>query len=135
MNTNNYIDFYEKIKLYIKINKIIIINYMDWYEIEYIYPKSYQRFIDIMFPNVGILSISILKNFDIKKLYYFFDKEGYYLILELNNNDNWSYVVKKDNWILSGDNETKKTREEIEIIGFNYCFKQMEMTINCKEKV
>lgn len=127
--------FFENFVLYIKLKKNIIINYMDWYEIEYVYPKSYERFVNTMFPNVGVISISLLNNFDIKKLYNFFDKEGYFLILELNNNNNWTYIVKKDNWILGGGNETRKTREEIEIIGFNYCFKQLETNINCKQKV
>lgn len=88
-----------------------------------------------MFPNVGVVSISILKNFDIKKLYNFFDKEGFYLILELNQNKNWSFLLRKDNWIIGNQHETKKTRDEIEIVGFNYCFKQLEENLNSKLKV
>lgn len=108
---------------------------MDWYEIEYLYPKSYKKFVDTMFPNVGVVSISILKNFDIKKLYSFFDKEGFFLILELNQNQNWSFLLRKDNWVIGNHCETKKTREEIEIVGFNYCFKQLEESLNSKLKV
>lgn len=108
---------------------------MDWYEIEYLYPNSYKRFVETMYPNMGIISISVLKNFNIKNLYNFFDKQGIYLILELNSINTWSFIIKKDNWILNHGYETKYNREEIENIGFYYCFKQLEEIINCKMNV
>ena len=49
---------------------------MDWYSIEYLYPSSFKKFTNVMFPNVGVLSLSTLEFYDTKKLYYFFDKEG-----------------------------------------------------------
>ena len=57
-------------------NIFLIIKHMDWYVIEYLYPISFQRFKDTMFPNVGIISLSTLGLYDTKKLYQFFDKEG-----------------------------------------------------------
>ena len=51
---------------------------IDWYTIEYLYPESFKRFTNTMFPNMGVLSISSLEGYDIKKLYHFFDKEGIY---------------------------------------------------------
>jgi hypothetical protein len=108
---------------------------MDWYIIEYLYPKSFNKFIETMFPNIGVVSVSTLKNFDLKKLYSFFDKQGIYLILEINHLNDWNFVVKKDNWILSDISITAKSREEIEEEGFTYCFKKLEENINYKEKV
>jgi len=40
---------------------------MDWYSIEFLYPNSYRDFIESMFPNVGIISVSTLYYFDTKK--------------------------------------------------------------------
>jgi hypothetical protein len=108
---------------------------MDWYIIEYLYPKSFNVFIETMFPNIGMVSISTLKNFDIKKLYSFFDKQGIYLILEINHLNLWNFVIKKDNWVLSDGTFTARTREEIEEEGFMHCFKKLEENINYKQKV
>ena len=47
----------------------------DWYTIKYLFPNAFNKFAEVMFPNVGIESISTLEYFDIKKLYHFFDKE------------------------------------------------------------
>jgi hypothetical protein len=106
---------------------------MDWYVIEYLYPNSFKKFVETMYPSMGLISISVLKNFDTKKLYYFFDKQGYYLILEINHLNQWSFTLKKDKWVICDNNELKNSREEIEEIGFHYCFKQMENNINCNK--
>ena len=52
---------------------------LDWYTINYLYPKSFERFSNVMFPNVGVVSLWTLEFYDTKKLYQFFDKEGVYL--------------------------------------------------------
>jgi len=104
---------------------------MDWYIIEYLYPNSFKLFIDTMFPSTGILSISVLKNYDIKKLYNFFDKQEIYLILELHCSNRWNYGIQVNNWYISSD-VFEKTREDIEAEGFTYCFKKLEEKI-CKK--
>lgn len=108
---------------------------MDWYIIEYLYPESYKLFIKTMYPNTGLISLSLLKNFDIKKLYSFFDKQEIYLILELYGTNQWNYIIKKNNTFLSDNSLTKNTREEIESDGFMQCFKHLEFVINNKQKV
>lgn len=102
---------------------------MDWYIIEYLYPKSYKKFISTMFPNIGIISTHSLLYFDIKKLYSFFDKEKIYLIIEMDNN-RWSFILKINNWIISPCNYNKLTRESVEDDGFYYCFEQLEKKLN-----
>ena len=42
---------------------------MDWYIVQYLYPKAFKRFTDVMFPNVGVISLSTLEFYDVKKLY------------------------------------------------------------------
>lgn len=108
---------------------------MDWYIIEYLYPNSYKKFVDNMFPNTGVLCISTLNNYDIRKLYTFFDNQGYFLILELDINKNWTYSLNCNGWIITQYEQPKKSREQIEIDGFTYCFKQMEEHINQIQKV
>ena len=44
---------------------------MDWYSIEYLFPKAFKRFAEVMFPNVGLLSLNTLEFYDTKKLYQF----------------------------------------------------------------
>ena len=39
---------------------------IDWYSIEYLYPSSFKKFTNIMFPNVGVLSLSTLEFYDTK---------------------------------------------------------------------
>ena len=61
---------------------------IDWYSVEYLYPSSFKEFTNVMFPNVGVLSLSTLEFYDVKKLYYFFDKEGvrsHFIILQLRS--------------------------------------------------
>ena len=65
-----------------KIKKIFyFIIMLDWYTIKYLYPSAFTRFSEVMFPNIGVESISTLDLYDIKKLYHFFDKEGIFLII------------------------------------------------------
>ena len=66
---------------------------MDWYVIEYLYPKAFKKFTDTMFPNVGILSLSTLMLYDVKKLYQFFDKQGVYLNVEFLLPNQWLFSV------------------------------------------
>lgn len=97
---------------------------MDWHKIESTYPESFKEFISSMFPNVGLLSISTLNYFDIKKLYKFFDNKGIYLTIEMYNRNMWGYSISLDNGIVIGlTNEGKKNREDVEMEGFIECFK------------
>lgn len=106
---------------------------MDWYEIGYLYPKSYKKFVETMFPNIGIISVSILKYFDLKKLYQFFDNEGIYLNIEMITLNNWTYTINVNgNMITSSDLYYRFTREEIENDGFYECFKILDKKINYK---
>lgn len=100
---------------------------IDWYDIEYLYPESFNRFIGIMFPNVGVVSTSILKHFDVKKLYYFFDKEGVYLTVEKCCPHIWVYGISTDKGTAFGNGSSNgSTREEIEMDGFIECFRVLE---------
>jgi hypothetical protein len=99
---------------------------MEWYSINYLYPKSFKRFCDVMFPNVGIVSISTLKYYDIKKLYYFFDSEGVYLFVERLEKSMWNYNISLHNGICFGLGNSRKNREEIEVDGFYECFRILD---------
>ena len=100
---------------------------MDWYIIEYLYPRAFKRFSESMFPNVGVLSISTLNLYDNKKLFKFFDKQGVYLTVERLSKEQWLYTISLKNGIVYGPvQESKATREEIEIDGFNECFKTLD---------
>jgi hypothetical protein len=104
---------------------------MDWYCINFLYPSAFNRFGEVMFPNVGILSISTLEYYDVKKLYRFFDKEGIYLTIEMYNPHQWVCNISLANGVVIGTkNESKKTREEIEIDGFFECFKLLDKKLN-----
>lgn len=104
---------------------------MDWYVIEYLYPESFKRFTEVMFPNIGILSISTLVFYDIKKLYQFFDENGIYLITEMYLTTKWGYTISLRNGTVFGQCQSKSTREEIEEIGFLECFKLLDKKIRC----
>ena len=104
---------------------------IDWYSIEYLYPNSFKRFIGVMFPNVGILSISTLECYDTKKLYYFFDKEGVYLTIEMYNPSQWVFSISLSNGIVFGPTQdSKTTRNEVEYDGFIECFRILDKLIN-----
>lgn len=103
--------------------------YMDWYEIEYLYPKGFERFKEVMFPHTGLISLTTLEFFDTKKLYHFFDKEHIYLIVEFLKPDQWIYTITTNDIVL-GPGEFQKTRENCELIGFNDCFKILDKKLN-----
>ncbi len=100
---------------------------LDWYSVEYLYPKAFKRFNDIMFPNVGVLSISTIGGYDLKKLYRFFDKEGIYLTVEMYNPKQWVFTISLNNGIVFVPTQSsKENREEIEKDGFFECFRILE---------
>jgi hypothetical protein len=103
---------------------------IDWYIIQYLYPESYKMFVDRMFPNVGIISVSILDYYDIKKLYGFFDNEGIFLNLEMYCKDHWGFTISLHNGspVCQGHN-SGANREEIECDGFVECFRILEKII------
>lgn len=123
----NYVIFYEKWNISFK-NRII--NNMKWREIEESYPDSYNRFVECMFPNLGVISVSTLEYFDIKKLYKFFDDQGVFLIIEMYRPKQWQFLVSFDNGIVfTPKSESKKSRQEIEIEGFIECFRLLDKII------
>jgi len=104
-----------------------IIKSMDWYTIEFLYPIAFKRFKERMFPNLGIISISSLYFYDIKKLYYFFDKEGVYLTTEICKPSQWIFSVSLSNGVVFGLGDcSKQNREDIEVEGFYECFKILD---------
>jgi hypothetical protein len=104
---------------------------LDWYTIKYLYPSAFGRFSEVMFPNIGVESVSTLELFDIKKLYHFFDKEGIFLIIEMYSKTNWDYCISLSNGFSFGPSkETKRTREEIECDGFIECFRFLDKKIS-----
>lgn len=108
---------------------------MDWYVIQHLYPKAYEHFVNKMFPNTGIISNSILKFFDIRKLYSFFDKEEIYLTIEMYNPYQWVFSICNNYSVTFGPfNGSKESRLEIEIEGFTCCFQTLEKKITDKKK-
>jgi hypothetical protein len=106
---------------------------MDWYVIEYLYPKSFGEFTNTMFPNVGVISISTLGLYDSKKLYQFFDKSGVYLTIEMYNPNQWVFSVSLKNGIVFGPTQDSlSTREECESEGFVECFKILDKILKDK---
>lgn len=100
---------------------------MDWYVIQYLYPTALNRFCNTMFPNVGVPCVSVLEFYDIKKLYYFFDKQGIYLTVEMITRDMWVYTMSLENGkVISPCQDSKKRREDIEVEGFYECFQLLE---------
>jgi len=106
---------------------------IDWYSIEYLYPSSFKKFTSTMFPNVGVLSLSTLEFYDTKKLYYFFDKEGVYLTIEMYNPHQWVFSISLSNGVVFGPTQdSKTTRSEVEYDGFNECFRILDKLIRDK---
>lgn len=104
-----------------------IIKNMDWYTIEFLYPIAFKRFKERMFPNLGIISLSSLCLYDIKKLYYFFDKEGVYLTTEMYKPSQWVFSISMSCGIVFGiGGSSKPNREDIETDGFYECFKILD---------
>jgi len=105
----------------------IITSMIDWYTIEYLYPRAYKKFITVMFPNVGVISTSTLNLYDQKKLYRFFDQEGIYLNIEMYNPNQWVYSISFHNGtVIAPSQFSKITREETECDGFIECFRMLE---------
>ncbi len=104
---------------------------MEWYIIEYLYPSAYKLFTDKMFPNIGLLSTTLLKNYDLKKLYNFFDGQGIYLNVEIILPQQWCYhISRKDNYYVKTGNKNFQTRESCEVDGFTNCFLLLDKKIN-----
>jgi hypothetical protein len=100
---------------------------IDWYEIEYLYPKALESFSKMMFPNVGLPCLSVLCYYDIKKLYRFFDKNGIYLTVEMITKNSWVYSISLiEGKILFPCQDPKSSRELIEVEGFYECFKLLD---------
>jgi hypothetical protein len=92
-----------------------------------LYPAAFNKFVEVMFPNTGIESLSTLGVYDFKKLYSFFDKEGIYLIIEMHSKQTWDYCISLSNgFAFAGSTDAKKTREESEIDGFFECFRFLD---------
>ena len=103
---------------------------MDWYVINYLYPKAFERFAELMFPNVGVISLSTLKFYDARKLYQFFDKEGVYMTTEMYNPNQWVFTVSLHNGIVFGPMQcSRQNRDECELDGFVECFKILDKLI------
>lgn len=121
--------FFIKSHLFIQlmIDICYIMLMFDWYCIEFLYPKAFKRFNDVMFPNIGVLSISTITTYDLKKLYRFFDKEGVFLTIEMYNPKQWLFSISLNNGIVFGPTQSsKETREECESDGFLECFRILE---------
>lgn len=100
---------------------------MEWQFIKENYPKSFQTFVNRMFPNIGVLSLYTLNFFDNKKLYKFFDEQGVYLNVERCGPNVWVFTISLNNGCVIGSGDgSKSNREEIEKEGFKDCFKTLE---------
>jgi hypothetical protein len=82
-----------------------------------------------MFPNTGIVSLTVLNNYDLKKLYHFFDKEKVYLIVEKLKQNQWVYTITTNDVVL-GPGNFQNSREKIEEEGFLDCFRVLENILN-----
>lgn len=103
---------------------------IDWRNIEIKYPNALNVFANVMFPNIGIPCISILKYYDLKSLYRFFEKQGILLNVEMITKDSWLYTITMiDGKVFLSCDEFKTTRDLVEIDGFNECFKLLEKKI------
>jgi hypothetical protein len=130
VNNDNYIVFIENQNFFVIIKCMI-----DWYTVQYLYPKAFERFSNIMFPNVGVLSLSTLEYYDTKKLYHFFDKEGVYLTIEMYNPHQWVFSISLSNGIVFGPTqESKPTRTQTEYDGFIECFRILDKILNDRIK-
>jgi len=100
---------------------------MDWYFIKNNCPKSFEKFIENMFPNVGVPCVTSLNLFDDRKLYKFFDDNGVFLNIEMYSKNQWVFTISLNNGCVIGNGiNSKPTREEIEVEGFKECFKILE---------
>jgi serine/threonine-protein kinase RIO1 len=87
-----------------------------------------------MFPNVGVLSVSILLTYDIKNLYMFFDNNGVHLNIEKISKNIWGYNISLNNGTVFGFGATKNVdRKTVETDGFTECFRILEKKLNKKQ--
>lgn len=106
---------------------------MDWYVVEYLYPDAFEEFKNKMFPNMGVLSLSTIECYDVKKLFGFFDREGIYLNIEMFTTHHWGFTILLHGGIvLCPPQEHRKNRESIECDGFMECFRMLQLKINNK---
>jgi len=97
---------------------------LNWKKIKIVYPLSYDRFVGVMFPYMGVLGLSTLHLFEVKKLYYFFDKEKIYLTVERFGTNQWLYIITLgDGSVVCPKQSLRNSREEIELDGFMECFR------------
>lgn len=97
---------------------------LNWRKIKEVYPRSYEKFVETMFPYVGVIGTSTLYLFDSKKLYYFFDKNGIYLTIERIGPNQWLYTISLSNGnVICPKQSSRESREEVELDGFLECFK------------
>ena len=107
---------------------------INWRKIQDECPLSYRRFSEVMFPSIGVLGLSTLYLFDPKKLFGFFDKEKIFLTIDRFGYNQWVFTITlTDGRVLCPHQESRNTREEIEIDGFMECFRIMEQTYHVKD--
>jgi len=103
---------------------------LNWKKIKNTYPTSFEKFVDTMFPYVGVLSVSTLDLFESKRLYYFFDKYNIYLTIERIGHNQWLYTISLgDGSVVCPRQSSMQTRDEVEIEGFTECFKILDKSI------
>lgn len=108
---------------------------MDWNKIQEQYPNGLKELNKTMFPNIGMVSISMYNHLDIKKLYNFFDKKGIFLTVEMLTKNSWVFMISLSNGVvISPQQESKPNRELSELNGFYECFKILEKKINKKSR-
>jgi hypothetical protein len=99
---------------------------LNWRKIKEVYPRSYGKFVETMFPYVGVIGFTSLSLFEVKKLYYFFDKNGIYLTIERIGPSQWLYTISlNDGSVLCPKQSSKQTREDVELDGFMECFRTL----------
>lgn len=97
---------------------------LNWRKIKEDCPRSYDKFVETMFPYVGVMGTSTLHLFETKKLYYFFDKNGIYLTIERIGPNQWLYTISLFNGkVVCPQQSSRESRDEVEIDGFTECFK------------
>lgn len=103
---------------------------LNWKKIKVLFPHSYNRFVDVMFPYVGVIGLSTLYLFEVNKLYYFFDKEKIYLTVERFGVNQWLFIISLgDGGVVCPKQSSRNSREEIELDGFMECFKILNKQI------
>jgi hypothetical protein len=108
---------------------------LNWKKIKERYPQSYEKFVETMFPYVGVIGFTTLSLFEVRKLYYFFDKYGVFLTIERIGSNQWLYTISLSNGnVLCPKQGSRENREDVEIDGFNECFRvlnnNLELHIN-----